>query len=329
MEFENNRVLYDWVLDALELYHPQQIEFARLNLSYTVLSKRKLLTLVNDKHVSGWDDPRMPTLSGLRRRGYTPESIRNFCEKIGIARFNSIIDVVLLENSIREQLNKEALRVMGVLDPVKVVITNYPEDKEETVEAVNNPEDETSGTRKVPFSRELYIEREDFKVEPPKKFFRLSPGKEVRLRYAYYVTCTDVIKDDKTGEIKEIHCTYDPETKGGDSPDGRKVKATLHWVSAKHAHKCKVRLYDHLFMKRDPNDVDQGKEFISNLNPNSLQVIENAFLEPSIKDAVLGARYQFERKGYFFVDPVDSRPGQPVFNRVASLRDSWAKIQAS
>ncbi|MDD4202577.1 MAG: glutamine--tRNA ligase/YqeY domain fusion protein [Candidatus Omnitrophica bacterium] len=329
MEFENNRVLYDWVLDALELYHPQQIEFARLNLSYTVLSKRKLLTLVNDKHVSGWDDPRMPTLSGLRRRGYTPEAIRIFCDKIGVARFNSIIDVVLLENSIREQLNKEVLRVMGVLEPLKVVITNYPEDKEETVEAINNPEDENGGTRKVPFSRELYIEREDFKIDPPKKFFRLSPGKEVRLRYAYYVTCTDVLTDDKTGEITEIHCTYDPATKGGDSPDGRKVKATLHWVSAKHAYKCKVRLYDHLFIKRDPNEVEEGKDFISNLNPNSLQMIDNAFLEPSIKDALPGTRYQFERKGYFFVDPVDSKPGQPVFNRVASLRDSWAKIEQS
>lgn len=327
MEFENNRVLYDWVLDSLELYHPQQTEFARLNLSYTILSKRKLLTLVNDKHVVGWDDPRMPTLAGLRRRGYTPEAIKDFCGKIGVSRFNSIIDVVQLENSIREQLNKEAPRVMGVLDPVKVIITNYPEDKEEVLEAVNNPEDESAGTRQVPFSKELYIEREDFQEVPHKKFFRLTLGKEVRLRYAYYITCTDLKKDD-AGNVIEIHCTYDPETKGGDSPDGRKVKATLHWVSAKHAQKSEVRLYDHLFMKRDPNDVEEGKDFISNLNPDSLVTVE-AYVEPSIKEAVAGTRYQFERKGYFFIDPIDSTAGQPVFNRVASLRDSWAKIEKS
>ncbi|MGB3056723.1 MAG: glutamate--tRNA ligase family protein, partial [Candidatus Omnitrophota bacterium] len=318
--------LYDWFLDELGAYHPQQMEFARLNLSNTILSKRKLLELVEGGHVNGWDDPRMPTISGLRRRGYTPGSIRDFCEKIGVARMNSIVDVVQLENSIREELNKTALRAMAVLRPLKVVITNYPEDEEE-LDAINNPEAPDMGTRKVPFSRELYIERDDFREDPPKKFFRLAPGKEVRLRYAYFIKCDEVIKD-ANGEILELHCTHDPETRGGDAPDGRKVKGTLHWVSAKHATEAEVRLYEYLFTKRDPEEVEEGKDYRSNLNPNSLEVLKSCKLEPSLKDASSGSRYQFERQGYFFVDPADSSDKKPVFNRTVTLRDTWKKIES-
>jgi len=327
LEFENNRPLYDWILEELGIYHPQQIEFARLNLSHTVLSKRRLLELVEGGYVSGWDDPRMPTLSGLRRRGYTPEAIRNFCERIGVAKFNSVIDKVVLENSIREDLNKTAPRVMGVLNPLRVVIENYPEDKEEELDAVNNPEDPQMGTRKVPFSRVLYIERDDFRQDPQKKFFRLALGREVRLRYAYFITCVDVIKDEKTGEVIELHCTYDPATRGGDAPDGRKVKGTLHWVSASHAIKAEVRLYEHLFIKSDPDDVDKEGDYKLNVNPESLKVLSPCFLEPSLKNAVGGRCYQFERQGYFCVDNVDSTEERPVFNRTVSLRDSWAKIE--
>jgi len=329
LEFENNRPLYDWILDHLDVFHPRQMEFARLNLSYTVLSKRKLLELVDGKYVTGWDDPRMPTISGLRRRGYTPDSIRKFCEKIGVAKFNSVIDLVVLENSIREELNKTSLRVMAVLDPLKVVIINYPEGKEEHLEAINNPEDASMGTRSITFSRELYIEREDFREDPPKKFFRLSPGKEVRLRYAYFITCQEVIKDEKTGEIIELRCTYDPATRGGDSPDGRKVKATLHWVSAPNAINAEVRLYDHLFMKPNPDDVEKGADFKAHLNAHSLDVLQGCQVEPGLKAAKPGDRYQFERKGYFCVDTVDSTSEQLVFNRIVSLRDAWAKIEKS
>ena len=325
LEFENNRPLYDWILNELNLYHPQQIEFARLNLSYTVLSKRKLLQLVEGGYVNGWDDPRMPTLSGLRRRGYTPESIRNFCEKIGVAKFNSIVDINVLENSIREELNKKAPRAMAVLQPLKVVIVNYPEDKEEELEAINNPEDPRMGTRKIPFSRVLYIEQEDFRENPPKKFFRLAPGREVRLRYAYFITCVNVVKDKKTGEVIELHCTYDPKTRGGDAPDGREVKATLHWVSARHAIEAEVRSYDYLFTKRNPDETDDG-DFKSNLNPNSLEILKSCRVESSLKGAVRETRYQFERKGYFCVD-ADSSDRRLVFNRIVSLRDTWAKIE--
>jgi glutaminyl-tRNA synthetase len=329
LEFENNRPLYDWILDQLKAYHPQQIEFARLNLSNTVLSKRKLLQLVQEKHVEGWDDPRMPTLSGLRRRGYTPASIRNFCEGIGVARMDSIVEVTVLENSIREELNKTAPRAMAVVRPLKIVITNYPEGKNELLEAINNPEDPSMGTRKVPFGRELYIERDDFREVPPPKFFRLSPGKEVRLRYAYFITCTDVIKDPKTGEVAEIRCTYDPATCGGDSPDGRKVKATLHWVSAGHALDAEVRLYEPLFTKRDPDDVPEGSDYKASLNPNSLEILHSCKLEPMLKDAVPGCRYQFERLGYFYLDPVLTKAGKKVFNRIVSLKDAWQKALKS
>ncbi len=325
LEFETHRALYNWFLDALGIFHPQQIEFARLNLSHTVLSKRKLLRLVEEGYVSGWDDPRMPTLAGVRRRGYTPESIKNFCDTIGVAKMNSIVDIVVLENSIREELNKTASRAMAVLDPVKVIITNYPEGQEEQLDAVNNPEDPAAGTRKVPFSKELYIEREDFQEEPHKKFFRLAPGREVRLRYAYFVTCTDVVKNAQ-GVLREVHCTYDPQTRGGDAPDGRKVKGTIHWVSAKHAQETEVRLYDHLFTGRDPNDVEEGKDFLESLNPESLKTLKKCYLEPSLKNADAGRRYQFERLGYFTADPVDSKPGEPVFSRIVSLRDTWAKV---
>jgi glutaminyl-tRNA synthetase len=327
LEFENNRPLYDWILDELGVHHPQQIEFARLNLSHTIMSKRRLLELVVERLVSGWDDPRMPTISGLRRRGYTPESIRNFCDEIGVAKANSIVDIVMLENSIREELNKSVPRVMGVLRPLKVVIVNYPEDKEEELEAINNPEDPSMGTRKVPFSRELYIEQDDFREEPPKKFYRLAPGREVRLRYAYFVKCVEVIKDKKTGEITELHCTYDPATRGGDAPDGRKVKSTMHWVSAKHAIEVEVRLYDYLFTKRDSGEVEEGKDFKSNLNPNSLEVLLCCQMEPSLKGARPGNRYQFERLGYFCVDTVDSTPEKLVFNRTVTLRDPWERIR--
>lgn len=328
LEFENNRLLYDWILNELNLYHPQQIEFARLNLSYTVLSKRKLLQLVEGGYVNGWDDPRMPTISGLRRRGYTPESIRNFCDEIGVAKFNSIVDINILENSIREELNKKAPRVMAVLRPLKVVIVNYPEGKEEELEAINNPEDPSMGRRKVPFSRVLYIEKEDFREEPPKKYFRLAAGREVRLRYAYFIKCVDVIKDKKTGEVTELHCTYDPLTKGGDAPDGRRVEATLHWVSARHAIEAEVRLFDYLFTKRNPDEVGEGEDFKSNLNPNSLEVIKSCRIEPSVKNAKPPSRYQFERKGYFCIDTLDSTDERLVFNRIVSLRDTWAKIES-
>ena len=329
LEFENNRALYDWVLDKLQVYHPQQIEFARLNLSYTVLSKRKLLQLVQDGSVDGWDDPRMPTLSGLRRRGYSPEAIRAFCSHIGVAKANSIIDIALLEHFIRKDLNQTAPRVMGVLRPLRVVIDNYPEDQVEEIEAVNNPEDPTMGTRKVPFSRVLYIEQDDFREVPPPKYRRLIPGREVRLRYGYFITCIGVVKDEKTGEVVELHCTYDPETRGGNAPDGRKVKATLHWVSAAHAIEVETRLYDRLFLKENPDDVEEGTDFKSNLNPNSLEILEGCYVEQSLVDAVPGCIYQFERQGYFIVDPISSEHGKLVFNRTISLRDSWAKIQKS
>ncbi len=325
LEFENHRPLYDWFLDALGVYHPQQIEFARLNLSYTVMSKRKLLQLVQEGLVSGWDDPRMPTICGMRRRGYSPEAIRSFCKVISVNKFNSTIDIALLEHCLREDLNKTSARVMAVLRPLKVIIENYPEDKTEELDAVNNPEDPSAGTRKVPFSRELYIEREDFIEEPPKKFYRLAPGREVRLRYAYFVTCTDVIKD-ADGNIVELHCTYDPATQGGDAPDGRKVKATLHWVSAAHALKAEVRLYDNLFTKENPNEAEDGQDFKANLNPNSLEVLTDCFVEPSLKEAGPLNRFQFERLGYFCVDP-DSSEDKLIFNRTAALRDTWAKIR--
>ena len=327
LEFESNRELYDWVLDNLEVEsHPQQIEFARLNLSYTVLSKRKLIRLVEEGHVTSWDDPRMPTISGLRRRGYTPEAIRNFCDRIGVAKADSMVDMALLEYCIREDLNKHAPRVMGVLRPLKVVIDNYPENEEDALDAVNNPEDPSMGTRKVPFSRELYIERDDFMEDPPKKFFRLAPGREVRLRYAYFITCVDVVKDPATGEIIELHCTYDPATRGGDAPDGRRVKGTLHWVSAKDAIPAQVRLYDHLFTKENPNEVEEGKNFTDYLNPNSLEILNDCMLEPSLAGAEPSSRYQFERLGYFCVDAKDSKPDALVFNRTVTLRDTWAKI---
>jgi glutaminyl-tRNA synthetase len=326
LEFENNRPLYDWILDELKVHHPQQIEFARLNLSHTIMSKRKLLELVEEGQVSGWDDPRMPTLSGLRRRGYTPESIRHFCGIIGVAKANSIVDLVQLENCVREELNKTTQRVMAVLRPLKVVIVNYPEDKTEELEAINNPEDESMGARKVPFSRVLYIEQDDFLEEPPRKFFRLAPGREVRLRYAYYITCEDVIKDKKTGEVVELQCRYDPATRGGWSPDGRRVKGTLHWVSANHALEAEVRLYDHLFTKRDSTEVEEGADYKSNLNPKSLEILASCKVEPSLEGAAPGSRYQFERLGYFFVDTTDSSVKKLVFNRTVSLRDTWAKI---
>jgi glutaminyl-tRNA synthetase len=325
LEFENHRPLYDWFLDELGVYHPQQIEFARLNLSYTVMSKRKLLQLVQEGFVSGWDDPRMPTISGMRRRGYSPESIRSFCKTIGVNKFNSTIDIALLEHCVREDLNRTSPRVMAVLRPLKVIIDNYPEGKVEQMEAINNPEDANAGTRKVPFSRELYIEREDFMEEPPRKFYRLAPGREVRLRYAYFVTSTDVVKDSE-GNIVELHCTYDPATRGGDAPDGRKVKSTLHWVSAGHALPAKVRLYNHLFTKGSPDETAEGEDFKSNVNPDSLEVLTDCKVEPSLADAKPLARYQFERLGYFCVDP-DTSTGRLVFNRTASLRDTWAKIQ--
>jgi len=325
LEFEAHRPLYDWLVDNLvEDDKPRQYEFARLNLNYTVMSKRKLLQVVQQERVSGWDDPRMPTISGLRRRGYTPESIRDFCARIGVAKKENVIDVAQLEHSIREDLNLRAPRVMTVLRPLKVIITNYPEAETEYVDVINNPEDASAGTRKVPFSRELFIERDDFMENPPKKFFRLSPGKEVRLRCAYFLTCTDVVKDSR-GEIVELRCTYDPATRGGDSHDGRRVKATLHWVSARHAIPVEVRLYDRLFAVEDPENVPEGKTFLDNLNPNSLEVLRDARAEPGLATATPGTRVQFERLGYFCVDP-DSRPGALVFNRTVSLRDTWAKI---
>ncbi|HCZ11588.1 MAG TPA: glutamine--tRNA ligase, partial [Nitrospiraceae bacterium] len=325
LEYEDHRPLYDWYLDELGIHHPQQIEFARLNLSHTVVSKRKLLRLVNEGYVSGWNDPRMPTLAGIRRRGYTPEAIRNFCERVGVGKKESLVDMALLEFCVREHLNKTAPRVMAVLRPFKVVITNYP-DQEEYLDAINNPEDPDAGTRKVPFSKVLYIEQDDFMENPPKQFFRLAPGREVRLRYAYFIKCENVVKDDH-GEITEIHCTYDPATRGGDAPDGRKVKATLHWVSAQHAIDAEVRLYDTLFTKEEPDDVEEGKDFTDYINPKSLEIRNGCKIEPSLKDAKHGDRFQFERLGYFCVDAVDSKPGSPVFNRTVTLKDEWAKIQ--
>jgi glutaminyl-tRNA synthetase len=329
LEFEINRQLYDWVLDELNVYHPQQIEFARLNLTYTVLSKRKLIELVEEGHVTGWDDPRMPTISGLRRRGYTPASIRNFCERIGVAKRDSMVDVALLEFSVREDLNKHAPRVMGVLRPLKVIIDNYPEDKVEELEAENNPEDSSAGKRKIPFSKVLYIEKEDFMEDPPKKFFRMAPGREVRLKHAYYIKCSDIVKDEKTGEVIEVHCTYDPKTRGGWSEDGRKVKGTLHWVSAGHALKAEVRLYDHLFVKENPSEAKDGADFKTYLNPNSLERLTSCLVEPSLASAVPGSLYQFMRQGYFCVDSKDSTSDALVFNRTVTLRDTWAKIQRS
>ena len=325
LEFENHRPLYNWFLDKLGVFHSQQIEFARLNLTFTVMSKRKLLRLVEEGLVNGCGDPRMPTIGGMRRRGYSPASIRNFCTRIGVNKFNSTVDLALLEHCLREDLNKTSPRVMAVLRPLKVVITNYPEGESEELDAINNPEDESAGIRKVPFSKVLYIEREDFMEDPPKKFFRLAPGREVRLRYAYFVKCTDVIKDEN-GNIVEIHCTYDPATRGGDAPDGRKVKATLHWVSAKHAIPAQVRLYDTLSTKENPEDVPEGQDFTSNLNPNSLEVLENCYVEPSLKDPQPLARYQFERLGYFCVDP-DTTADNLIFNRTVTLKDPWGKLQ--
>ena len=326
LEFEDHRPLYDWFLDELGVYHPQQIEFARLNLAYTVMSKRKLLQLVEKGHVRGWDDPRMPTVAGLRRRGYTPESIRSFCERIGVATTDSTIDIALLEHCIREDLNIRARRAMGVLRPLRVVIDNYPEGRTEELEAVNNPEDLDMGTRKVPFSRVLYIDRDDFREDPPGKFFRLAPGREVRLRYAYLITCVGVVKDDRTGDVVELRCTYDPETKGGTTPDGRKVKGTIHWVSAEHALEAEIRLYDRLFTVENPADVTEGAGFESVLNPDSLETVMG-YVEPGLAGAEPGSRYQFERLGYFCVDSGDSSPERLVFNRTITLRDTWAKIE--
>ena len=325
LEFEDHRPLYDWFVEALGIYHPQQIEFDRLNLTYTLLSKRKLLTLVQEGHVRGWDDPRMPTLSGIRRRGYTPEAIRNFCHSIGVSKTNGIIEFGLIEHHVREDLNKRAPRVMGVLRPLRLVIDNYPEGQVEEMEAVNNPEDASDGTRQVPFSKVLYIEQDDFREDPPKQYYRLSPGREVRLRYGYLVTCTGVVKNEQ-GEVVEVHCTYDPATRGGNTPDGRRVKGTIHWVSAAHAIDAEVRLYDSLFTVENPNEVPDGKDFTANLNPKSLEVVTGAKLEPSLGGAPVGSGYQFERLGYFCVDP-DSAPDRPVFNRTATLRDTWAKIE--
>lgn len=327
LEFEDHRPLYDWFLNELNVYHPQQIEFARLNLSYTVLSKRRLVELVEHGYVTGWDDPRMPTLSGLCRRGYTPDSIRNFCDRIGVAKRNSMVDMALLEYCIREDLNQRAPRIMAVLRPLRVVIDNYPENLVEELEAVNNPEDPGMGTRKVPFSRVIYIEQEDFREDPPKKYFRLAPGREVRLRYAYFIKCVSLVKDKQTGEVIELHCTYDPATRGGDSPDGRKVKATLHWVSAAHAIEAEVRLYDHLFVKENPGDEEEGRNFKSFLNPKSLEILTSCRVEPGLAGAAPGSRYQFERLGYFCVNSVDSFDGALVFNRTVTLRDTWVKIE--
>ncbi|HVO63983.1 MAG TPA: glutamine--tRNA ligase/YqeY domain fusion protein [Terriglobales bacterium] len=325
LEFEDHRPLYNWFIEQLGIFPSQQIEFDRLNLTYTLLSKRKLLRLVNEGFVSGWDDPRMPTLVGIRRRGFTPEALRNFCASIGVTKTNGTIELEMLEHFVREDLNKRAPRVMAVLRPLKVVIDNYPESQTEEMDAVNNPEDPNGGTRKVPFSRVLFIEQDDFRENPPKQYYRLSPGREVRLRYGYFVTCTGVVKNDK-GEVVEVHCTYDPASRGGNSPDGRKVKSTIHWVSAKHAVDAEVRLYEKLFTKPDPNEAEEGKDFTANLNPNSLEIVREAKVEPSLSNPVVESRYQFERIGYFCADP-DSKPGKPVFNRTVALKDTWAKIE--
>ena len=326
LEFEDHRPLYNWYLEQLGIFHSQQIEFDRLSLTYTLLSKRKLLALVQNRQVNGWDDPRMPTLSGIRRRGYTPEALRNFCAAIGVSKTNGTIELGLLEHYVREDLNKRAQRVMAVLHPLRVVIDNYPEDLVEQMEAVNNPEDAAAGTRTVPFSRVLYIEQDDFRENPPKQYYRLSPGREVRLRYGYFITCTGVVKDEETGEVVEVHCTYDPASRGGNAPDGRKVKSTIHWVSAAHALNAEVRLYETLFTRENPDETADGQDFTSNLNPNSLEVLNNAKLEPSLADAIAGNRYQFERLGYFCVDP-DTTSERLVFNRTVALRDTWAKIE--
>ncbi len=325
LEFEDHRPLYNWYLAELGIFPSRQIEFARLNLTYTIMSKRMLLELVEKKYVNGWDDPRMPTISGMRRRGYTPEAIHNFCSQIGVAKAESMVEIANLEHFIREDLNKKAMRVMAVLNPLKVIIDNYPENGEEELTAINNPEDPSAGTRKIPFSKVLYIEREDFMVDPPKKFFRLAPGREVRLRYAYFIKCVDVTKD-KDGKIIELHCTYDPSTRGGDAPDGRKVKATLHWVSAKHAISAGVRLYEHLFIKENPLKVEEGGDFKDSINPDSLKVVKGSMLEPSLAAAKPGSIYQFERLGYFYVDP-DSTGKKMLFNRTVTLRDQWARIR--
>lgn len=328
LEFEDHRPLYDWFLDELKLKpHPQQIEFARLNITYTVLSKRKLLILVNNGHVKGWDDPRLPTIAGLRRRGYTPEAIRMLCERVGVAKANSTVDVALLDFCQREDLNKRALRRMAVLKPLKVIIDNYPEGRTEELEAENNPEDPSAGKRKLPFSRELFIEEEDFAESPPPKYFRLAPGIEVRLKHAYYIKFDHVVKDPGTGKVLEVHCTYDPDSRGGGTSDGRVVKGTLHWLSAPHAKKAEVRLYDHLFTQPDPDDVPEGKDFLSCLNPNSLEVLPQTLVEPALMQAKPGDLFQFLRLGYFCVDPIDSKAGQPIFNRTVTLRDTWAKIE--
>jgi glutaminyl-tRNA synthetase len=325
LEFEDHRPLYNWFIQQLEIFPSQQMEFDRLNLTYTLLSKRKLLKLVQDKLVNGWDDPRMPTLSGIRRRGYTPAAIRNFCGSIGVSKTNGTLELAMLEHFVREDLNKSAPRVMAVLRPLKVVIDNFPEGQVDEVEAVNNPEDESAGTRTVPFSKVLYIEQDDFREDPPKQYYRLSPGREVRLRYGYFITAQSVVKND-AGEVVEVHCTYDPATRGGNAPDGRKVKSTIHWVSAAHAVDAEVRIYDKLFLNEDPNRVEEGQEFTANLNPASLEVISNAKSEPSLANAPIEGRYQFERLGYFCVDP-DSKPGRPVFNRTVALKDTWAKVE--
>jgi glutaminyl-tRNA synthetase len=327
LEFENHRPLYDWFCDALGIHHPQQIEFARLNLTYTVMSKRKLLQLVQEKHVAGWDDPRMPTIRGLRRRGYTSESLRAFCERIGVAKFNSTIDMAWLEDAIRADLNERAPRAMAVLRPLKVIIENYPEDETEELEGANHPQKPELGTRKVPFSRELWIEADDYMENAPKNFYRLTEGREVRLRYAYFIKCTGVVKD-KEGNVIELRCTYDPATHGGNAPDGRKVKGTIHWVSALHAHSATVRLYDHLCNTENPDDVPEGQTWLDNINAKSLEVISDAKVEPSLAASGPGAHFQFERLGYFFTDPKDSHPGRPVFNRTVTLRDTWAKESA-
>ncbi|MBT7616914.1 MAG: glutamine--tRNA ligase, partial [Calditrichaeota bacterium] len=327
IEFEDHRPLYDWYINELEIFHPQQIEFGRMSINYTVVSKRKLIQLVESGIVNGWDDPRMPTLSGMRRRGYTPMSIRNFLDLTGVAKHNSTVDFALLEHSVREDLNKIAPRRMAVLNPLKVIIDNYPDDLVEEMDAINNPEDESAGTRKVPFSKELFIEHSDFMEDPPKKFFRLGPGREVRLRYGYFITCNEFVKDEKSGEITELHCTYDPASRGGNSPDGRKVKATLHWVSASHAVKAEVRLFSHLFMSENPEAVEDGVDWKTNINPESLEVLSEAMLEPCLKDEKPGYKCQFERQGYFCLDEFDSSPDHLVFNRTTTLRDTWARIQ--
>jgi glutaminyl-tRNA synthetase len=327
LEFEDHRPLYDWFIRELDIFPSRQIEFARLNLSHTILSKRQLKQLVDEGLVSSWDDPRMPTLSGMRRRGYTPKAIRNFCDAIGVAKANSMVDIAMLEHFVRDDLNKTAPRVMAVLRPLRVVIDNYPEDQVEELDAVNNPEDPDAGTRKIPFSRVLFIEQSDFREDPPRKYFRLAPGREVRLRYGFFITCVDLVKDEQTGEVVEVHCTYDPETRGGYAPDGRKVRGTIHWVSADHAVEAEVRLYDHLFTKPNPYEVEKGEDFKANLNPESVEILGGAMVEPSLATAKPGERFQFERQGYFCVDSVDSSPDRPVFNRTVSLRDSWAKIE--